>query len=608
MTPPQPSPGGPPIAFHHAYNFVPLPKRPKSGPLADSAPAGHDTLQDGRLSGRVTVTMKVITDLLVAEPDTAGVLRLRSATGKPGGPVDGGDVEIPQTAVKGMLRAAYEALTASRFGVIDLPPGGRLSYRQTSQPAHLTRVQLNTSSDGILSATAVHAVNGAFIPTRTDYDVSDPVRDDYLAVLDNYLQVLVADLRRLRRSNRTKDEITARIDQLNAPARTRAAVWLADRPIKTLADSDLGALDGLHRRLAAAGRTGEHPPEPVQGVAWAVINGGAVTRLQPVRTSRALSEVGPNQLVPDDYRPPRAWDEFSPADRMFGAVTDTPGVSYRGQAQISSIRTVKAKLIRRDSYLPVQGGPRPSQARFYGSSGLYNGEPYRDGWDRADLYRMGDGIRGRKVYPRHRSWQPPYQATPPSSSAPKVSDVVAPDSEFSFDIDIVNTTYPEVGALLWLLDPARLRSSDPPNEITPTLALGRGKAFGLGAVSLCVSALDLELGTSWRDRYRTLTRCAGHSPSRSRENQKRLRGLLVVEFEKEAEAAFGVAIDELAHVKAIRLAASGYGDDLPVRYPHIETNASVGGVVTWFVSNERGAKRSLPSLWSSDGETPAPLE
>ena len=604
------------MGFHHAYNFVPLPKRPESGPLADSAPAGHDTVQDGRLSGRITVTITVITDLLVAEPDTTGVLRLRSASGKPGGPVDGGDVEIPQTSVKGMLRTAYEALTASRFGVIDLPPGDRLPYRQTSQPTKLTRVQLNTNSDGILSATAVHAVNGALIPTGTDYDVSDPVRDGYLAVLDNYLTVLVADLRRLRRSNRSRAEGAARIDQLNAPARIRAAVWLDDNdgPVETLADSDLGALDGLHRRLAAAARTGEHPPGPVRGVAWAVIDDGEVTRLQPVRTSRALSDVGPAGLVPDDYRPPRAWDEFSPADRMFGAVTDTPGVSYRGQAQISAIRTVEATLIDRSgSHLPVQGNPRPSQARFYGSPSPYGGIPYGVdpdgvGWDRWDLYRDRDGIRGRKVYPRHRTWHPPYQANPSSPLAAKISHVVAPGSKFSFDIDIVNATLAEVGALLWLLDPDRLPSPDCPAEVIPTLALGKGKAFGLGAVSLRVSTLDLEVGTAWRARYRTLMSCAGHSPSKPEEKQEAIRELLVAHFEKDAEAAFGVAIDRLAHVQAIRRAASGYDDDLPVRYPHVETNAAVGGVVTWFVSNERGAKRSLPPLWSADGETPDPLK
>jgi|GEM_PF-404250 len=111
------------LRFHNPYNFVPTPDRPTSGPLADAGAdpeaagiPGHGRYLPGRWSGRITVQMTAVTPLLL--PDAARAAEdehnhktfpvRRGPDGRP---------YIPPTAVKGMLRAAYEAVTNSRFGV-----------------------------------------------------------------------------------------------------------------------------------------------------------------------------------------------------------------------------------------------------------------------------------------------------------------------------------------------------------------------------------------------------------------------------------------------------------------------------------------------------------
>jgi CRISPR-associated protein (TIGR03986 family) len=111
--------------FHNPYNFVPTPDRPTSGPLADAGAdadpeaagiAGHGRYLPGRWSGRVTVEMTAVTPLLLPDAARAEEDRNKHKTfpvrlGPDGRPY------IPPTGVKGMLRAAYEAVTNSRFGV-----------------------------------------------------------------------------------------------------------------------------------------------------------------------------------------------------------------------------------------------------------------------------------------------------------------------------------------------------------------------------------------------------------------------------------------------------------------------------------------------------------
>jgi len=139
-----------PDVFQNPYTFVPALPRPARFPeaaagLADAAPVGHDALHDGLWTGRIGVTMKVETPLLLLDTAAAQTDDKGHATY---GPLLRGDwPHLPPTAVKGMLRAAYEAVTNSRFGVFaghEAPLGHRMNAS-----AGLGMVPARVGDDGV---------------------------------------------------------------------------------------------------------------------------------------------------------------------------------------------------------------------------------------------------------------------------------------------------------------------------------------------------------------------------------------------------------------------------------------------------------------------------
>lgn len=121
---------GPP-AFHNPYNFVPAPSRQagpaKLGELADLPPAGHHRLHQNRWTGRIELTLETATPLLLH--DAARATRDKNGHGYfPARVAPDGKPTLARTSFKGMLRAAYEAVTNSRFGVFH-GHDGRLAYR-----------------------------------------------------------------------------------------------------------------------------------------------------------------------------------------------------------------------------------------------------------------------------------------------------------------------------------------------------------------------------------------------------------------------------------------------------------------------------------------------
>lgn len=151
--------------FHNPYNFVPAPPRHGvTGELGDDAPFGHHVLHPNRFTGVIRVKMTVKTPLLV--PDSANVDKCPNdhnsfpvridAEGKP---------YIPPTSIKGMLRAAYEAVTNSRLAVF-AEHDRKLAYRMATQeglsliPARIENGQLI-----LLTGTSIIGTNGPEVPT-----------------------------------------------------------------------------------------------------------------------------------------------------------------------------------------------------------------------------------------------------------------------------------------------------------------------------------------------------------------------------------------------------------------------------------------------------------
>lgn len=138
----------PPREYHNPYNFVPAPPRDGiTGDLGDGRPLGHHRYHPDRWTGCIRVRMHTVTPLLL--PDAQRACTLPGADDHRSYPVRmvGGKPYVPPTSVKGMLRAAYEAVTNSRFGVFGKEHQAPLAYRADAQTG-LRLVPARIEEDG----------------------------------------------------------------------------------------------------------------------------------------------------------------------------------------------------------------------------------------------------------------------------------------------------------------------------------------------------------------------------------------------------------------------------------------------------------------------------
>jgi CRISPR-associated protein (TIGR03986 family) len=119
--------------FHNPYNFIPAPPRRVQDPdLGDREPVKQDRYEAGRFTGCICVRMRVVTPLLILDPEK----RQESANGHQTFPVlTGADGKplIAASSVRGMLRSAYEAITNSRFCRFSDEYKSPLAYRMEAR-------------------------------------------------------------------------------------------------------------------------------------------------------------------------------------------------------------------------------------------------------------------------------------------------------------------------------------------------------------------------------------------------------------------------------------------------------------------------------------------
>ena len=669
------------MTFHHAYNFVPA-YRLDGAHFGDGRPVGHHALLDPEreaayFHGHLDIDMTVVTALLCAEtrgrdPDGHRHLQLRSRSGHSEGPTAPEDIEIPVTAVKGLLRSAFEALTASRFGVFGAHQRPE-SYRPAPHEAMgLVPVRV-IELDGRLAAHLMlgshdHVAAGVPDP-RYAASLPDPA-DEHQAP---YL-FTPGGLDRLRAVPHGA-RVSARLHLIQHAGRGAYRYWLVthlggQRCVRGSSDSrhrwtgiEL-EVDGFVCRtnsvpgepiiadkhderiffvqhpvpaqpISAAARASylhvvasyleqrkhsTHPARPSRAVAagepadlrpgdlaYATIESGRIVALQPVIIGRRLYQLGPANLLGDGLRPAATLDEFSPADRVFGA----PG--YRGHLTISPVEPVRARLGTGPRLLAELAAPKPASARFYVSSDDQGTPlPVDPPPIRSELYRSRQGLRGRKVYPHHRSDENQPELPPQARSQRRtprnvtVHSWVAPGSSFRFRIDFTNLTAFQLGALAWLLTPAELAYPDARGALEEGYhRLGYGKPLGLGSIRLALNRDTSRLVTTdlLREAYRSLTGVRGTVGIPLPEG-------LVESFTTRLAAQLDVNdIQQVPFVAALRRAASGYPDHARVGYPSAPRAGSAGPVVSWFTANERiradGERirprhgRTLPPLWDA---------
>ncbi len=177
--------------FHNPYNFIPAPPRKVQDPdLGDSEPVKQDRYKAGHYTGCIRVRMKVVTPLLILDPEK----RQESVNGHQTFPVlTGADGKplIAASSVRGMLRSAYEAITNSRFCRFSDEYESRLAYRMEAReglrmiPARISggKIHLLTGTskvkeDGTPDGPMYAAWLPAYAPTENDSlaDISRTLR------------------------------------------------------------------------------------------------------------------------------------------------------------------------------------------------------------------------------------------------------------------------------------------------------------------------------------------------------------------------------------------------------------------------------------------------
>jgi CRISPR-associated protein (TIGR03986 family) len=280
--------------------------------------------------------------------------------------------------------------------------------------------------------------------------------------------------------------------------------------------------------------------------------------------------------------------KLSPADRVFGWVSQESQGAYRGHVRIGHIRAVSAAISTFDSprILPILGAPKPQQGRFYVARDN-SGAAQESGLSResAGYNNANKRLRGRKVYPHHRNTNGSGMSESQIDQTKQnrsVREQVNPDSVFEFDIHFHNLSAVELGALKWLLEL-------PPDHFH---RLGLGKPLGYGSVRLDLTAACIHSGGQMKKAYESL------------EAPERCEIDIVNMFVAAVESAYKKPFNEVSFIAAFLRAAEGFGDGLPVHYPRTRLQPQTGDgseSYEWFVANDKSDRHALPDLANDAG-------
>lgn len=382
--------------FHNPYNFVPaIPRDKVTGELADRPPRGHDRYLSEMLSGKLTVKMTVETPLVVL--DTARV-EMQGEHKKFPVRVDSKEKPfINPTAVKGMLRSAYEVVTNSRMSIFT-KHDDRLAFRREAK-SPIPVIVIKDGEKFFVKPLEYQKVDNqvmnhvAKLPRyeknsrRTDKgekfvalrysDKNLPEHED--AVWVKYRKVKAgAEVQEIRRS---KDGENLQIDwkagwvcvtgaNINGKRFERVFLDTPNAPTipvkKELWEELIRNYQEIHQKeLEKRAKDGDKPTDYLGDTpgrtAWsrhiheknavelkhgtlcyAEIENGMVRSIFPVMISRQLFEKSPADLLDEKLKPATDIDRLSPADRTFGCVIQKPqdkkkAGAYRGQVRFGSI-------------------------------------------------------------------------------------------------------------------------------------------------------------------------------------------------------------------------------------------------------------------------------
>ena len=413
-------------SFHNPYNFVPaLPRDKVTGELGDRAPVGHGRYHPDRWTGRIAVKLTTVTPLLI--PDASEITEAENghktfpvrmgADGKP---------YLPPTSIKGMLRAAYEAVTNSRLSVFE-DHDTRLAYRLPAK-----------TGTGVIPARVEKRATGLHLRLL---DVANLPRYDKRGRVSAKIKYPVTG-----NLPRHGDRVFVKVERTKNGIRKVSAIQLWEQDIfpgndwkrgwVLVTNANIGKkqnervfieddndtfieIDGkitelwenlildyqkIHKKDLEERKRNQIPYDKYQGdspgkTAWSrhiydenqlTLKEGIlcyvqltadcnpddaqtkdVIALQPVTISRRLYNQQPLDLLPKTLRPAADKSLLSPADRVFGWVNQKGKGSYKGHVRIHSVecKTSQAEATNNFDHpgvpLAILGQPKPSQTRFY---------------------------------------------------------------------------------------------------------------------------------------------------------------------------------------------------------------------------------------------------
>lgn len=247
-------------------------------------------------------------------------------------------------------------------------------------------------------------------------------------------------------------------------------------------------------------------------------------------TSQDWGKAAPH--FPMSVYPPQRLEEASPADRLWGFVPqqkdETSFSGLRGRIVLSCARPAAPEP--RSSILaikpakkgfgpndqpgwipPILASPKPSTAQPYLRDG--EGHSLTKTLTRGSCYKRGQTLI-RKTYPTHRFLTDRGTVSPhllqdsaerPSldSTEVKVGSYLKPKARFIASLRFEGLNREELAVLLWLLDPKNLVPA-PDSKKKGYLHIGLGKPYGLGAIEVTGTPVQVETGEQIAKRYRTL--------------------------------------------------------------------------------------------------------
>jgi CRISPR-associated protein (TIGR03986 family) len=449
--------------FHNPYNFVNTPSRaeilddPVVGdydPSDDAREENHSRYWPDRYTGVIPVRLRTRTPLFITAPN--------SKNNQDGHRTCDCLDHIPATALKGMLSAAYEIITNSR-------------YRVFHQKQHEKKLGFRYQAEATLVPGRVENNNGAwtitlFTGTSTigpGGQANGPLYAAWLPCYDGAGNDLRESLQNgqfyknvtLRRCNYQRNNIqfqfwsverigteacsllthnAQRTDEtqtvegyavksgkifprkhderfffnINPPVTLNLNKEVRCRYEGLVADYQRVHEDGSNPPIGNV-RQGAHITDPEQRelrdgcFVYAKTNGQAVEAIYPVQISRELNEAAPWDCLDQTLRPAESPDRLSPADRLFGWVAQKGSGAWKGKVRVGD-GIYKSRddndrpvtLFNEPMPLSILGAPKPAQARFYLGDG--EGNPQPQGLSKTAVgYRTGKKLRGRKVYLHH---------------------------------------------------------------------------------------------------------------------------------------------------------------------------------------------------------------